>query len=323
MAIFSYNKLIKFLLREHRVIAPVKKGQDFYFEEIDSVDQVEIPKKTPLNSFKSFIAPYDQNITDSKKIEFARQAIVGVPIFDLKAIALWDQVFDKDPFYQAKRRATIIVAGVIVPDDKKFASQFAENILEYLKFDILHDPTSGGEQVYSGSKTGQEILESLEVENYEHIDYRGPYPAEEGLDKLTRERARKVLKSYHHPMWKKLAAECIECGKCTAACPTCYCFDALDKATDLEEESKRCRRFSSCFYQDFARVAGGHDFLETKADRLYNFYSHKFARNPHQQKLSGCVGCLRCFKVCPVGIDIREILKEIDTSTSLGADKIK
>lgn len=299
-------------MRERRVIAPVKKGPDFYFEEIDSPDQAEIPKKTPLNSFKSFLAPYNQNLTGDKKIEFKPQAIVGVPIFDLKAIALWDQVFDKDPFYQAKKRATVIVATAIVPDDKKFADQFAENVLEHLKFDILIDPTSKGEQVYSGSKTGQEILESLAVENYEHIDYRGPYKAEEGLDKLTRERAGKVLKSWGHPMWKKLAKECIECGKCTAACPTCYCFDVVDEETDLEQGPRRTRSFSSCFFKDFAEVAGGHDFLETKADRLFNYYLHKLARNPNQQKLSGCVGCLRCFKVCPVGIDIRKILKEID-----------
>lgn len=299
-------------MREHRVIAPVKKGEDFYFAEIESADQAEVPSRTPLNSFKSFMAPYCHNIVDSKKIEFSKQAIVGLPIFDLKAIALWDQVFDKDPFYQAQRRVTVIVACAIVPDDKKFADQFAENVLEHLKFDILHDPTGKVEQIYSGSKSGQEILESLGVENYEHIDYRGPYSAKEGLDKLTCERARKVLKSYHHPMWKKLARDCIQCGKCTVACPTCYCFDVMDKVTDLYEEPKRCRRFSSCFYQDFSQVAGGHDFLETKSDQLYNFYLHKFARNTKQQKLQGCVGCLRCFKVCPVGIDIRKILEEID-----------
>jgi Fe-S oxidoreductase len=30
--------------------------------------------------------------------------------------------------------------------------------------------------------------------------------------------------------------------------------------------------------------------------------------------MMGCIGCHRCYEVCPVGIDIRKVMEEIETS---------
>jgi ferredoxin len=122
-------------------------------------------------------------------------------------------------------------------------------------------------------------------------------------------------KFYDNPeIWQELGEKCIECGKCTIACPTCFCF-RIDDNPELEENNgARQRCWDSCFYREFSEVAGGHKFLNTTAERIHFWYYHKFARIPDEFGFMGCVGCKRCAKACPVGIDIEKVLKEIENS---------
>lgn len=81
---------------------------------------------------------------------------------------------------------------------------------------------------------------------------------------------------------------------------------------DLKKnEGQRKQCWTSCFYQEFSEIAGGYKFLDNTAKRIYNWYYHKFVRIPEEYSFSGCVGCGRCIKVCPAGINIREELEKI------------
>jgi len=107
-------------------------------------------------------------------------------------------------------------------------------------------------------------------------------------------------------IWQNLGKKCIECGQCTMICPTCFCFRFEDYS-----DKERKRLPDACFYHDFSEIAGEHKFLNNTAKRLYFWYYHKFVRIPDEYGLPGCVECDRCAKVCPVGIDIKKVLKQI------------
>ena len=116
----------------------------------------------------------------------------------------------------------------------------------------------------------------------------------------------KMEKEYKEEIWQKLGERCIECGKCTAICPTCFCFRLDDNSKKI-----RCRTLDSCFFHDFSQIGGGFKSLDTTAKRIYFWYYHKFVRIPEQYNLAGCVECGRCTEVCPVKIDLEKVLEEI------------
>lgn len=122
-----------------------------------------------------------------------------------------------------------------------------------------------------------------------------------------------IEKSRHHPIWKELAQICFGCGICSFTCPLCYCTDTEDTVElppkDLPS-GVRQRTWDSCMLSNFAEISN-HNFRPELADRIYNWYYHKFTRMPREYGFPGCVDCRRCTIFCPAKINYRSVLERL------------
>jgi len=110
--------------------------------------------------------------------------------------------------------------------------------------------------------------------------------------------------------WKKVTETCKGCGICTYICPTCYCFDFKDVSKKDVAERYKC--WDSCMYPKFTLHASGHNPRENRHERYRQRVLHKYKYVPNNfDGAVACTGCGRCVRSCPVGINIKDILKEV------------
>jgi len=316
------HKFLEYLTQQNIVWAPQRINGELVIEQVIDPKNVELTSVMPLHSFKRILVPpkevlfsYQQNQI-KPDIKSPSQVIFGLTIPDLKAVTFLNQVFAEDPYFQERIKKTLIIGHSLVPKEgyQFFIQNFAEDVLEHLKFDVFLAVQGKNFMVYTGSEDGQRLLDDFGMKNYMHIEYAGPI-REEGPDgQMLKIRE----KFYDNPkIWQELGQRCIECGKCTLICPTCFCFDTFDQPALEKHCGQRCRAWATCFYTDFSEVAGREidkmkpKFLKNTPERIRFWYEHKFVRCPDEFSLAGCVGCGRCTKVCPVGIDIKETLQKI------------
>jgi ferredoxin len=71
------------------------------------------------------------------------------------------------------------------------------------------------------------------------------------------------------------------------------------------------RVWDACTAPNYRTIAGGHNSRPLKGQRIRNRYYCKFYYYPKDFGPLGCVGCGRCIDVCPVNIDIVEMLRTV------------
>ncbi len=123
-------------------------------------------------------------------------------------------------------------------------------------------------------------------------------------------------------LWTAMEPWCLECGGCTYACPTCYCFSVGDRAeTEPVKEGGdacwvRCRRWDSCQYSAFTMEASGHNPRAKHAERIKRRFYHKAgAQYMQREGRLACVGCGRCIKVCMGSTDMPTVVRAVRKGT--------
>ncbi len=279
----------------------------------------------PMQSLKRLVYPAEERLFatgedlrfEETPVEASPVAVIGARPCDLAALHTLTTVFEAGPFldqrYRKRREALLLIAvNCMRPASTCFCASMNTGPRAESGFDLaLDELLQDGRHAFllsAGSQCGLDILERLDGDPAREEDLQaardGSRACADAQTRRMAEGAEQLLKrSYDHPHWAEVAERCLSCANCTMVCPTCFCGTIEDRTSLDGTEAERWRRWDSCFTLDFSYLHGGSVRKET-ASRYRQWITHKLAHWHDQFGSSGCVGCGRCIRWCPVGIDI-------------------
>lgn len=324
---------VESLRNGYRVFGPHPLEDRYIFNEIRSADELALdytntilpPKKVLLPPYEEVIR-FERNGDDHAEVVLDSQptVVLGVHTCDMHAIALLDRVFSQgfaDQHYLSRRENTILVSiECLAPCSEDSFCKSMGTFVVPENYD-LHLTDLGDEYAIDvGSEKGAALLEDFDaVRDAEDVDYRRmnqvlsekwprfPYRLEFDVTELPD----LLSLSYRSTLWDQVGEKCLGCGMCTIICPTCYCFNVVDEVDLTLNAGRRLRVWDSCQLDQFATVAGGHNFRSSQAARQRHRFLHKGKYQTEATGMVGCVGCGRCAQACLVGITPVEILNGI------------
>jgi len=306
---------------KYKIVAPIQQGNQVVFTFAETPRKITFDYIRAVNSPKHFLLPNRdiilkwkfQNSTialEQPKIE-EKYAFIGLHPCDANAIAVLDKVMLEepiDPYYHARRRnSLIIVVDCIESDDYCFCESVNARTPWEGVYDLWLVPLSEGYAITYGSDEGIKIIKQL------GLSETTPPKIRRGINKrrMPSIDLKAFEKLYDHVVWSRLSDDCLLCGSCMAACPTCTCFDVVDEVNLDLSEGKRVRIWDSCIFRVFTMVAGGRVVRREPVDRFKHRYYHKFLYFKERYGIYGCTGCGRCVSSCPRHIDPINVITEV------------
>ncbi|MBN2566644.1 4Fe-4S dicluster domain-containing protein [Candidatus Woesearchaeota archaeon] len=287
------------LSQEYEIVAPVQRDI-LRFERIG--DPAEICYDgLPMMPLKKYFMPPKEPLFDIVKGRLLerdagpKRVIFGARLCDTNALLALDKLFlqdPADPFYEARRKNTVLVALSCTEPLSEWC--FCESMGLADHYDLLLHDIGDAFHVEIGSDVGKRLVHRLP----DH-DLQVPRPS------CSKRLERKDLKGFFEDrFWKEDADRCVSCQRCTILCPTCLCFDISDEMGTRIDIGTRDRQLDSCHSKDFTLVAGGHVFREPRLARFRHRIMHKLQYFPERfEGMMMCTGCGRCIEYCHSTID--------------------
>ncbi len=312
------------LMGAYRVLGPRQKEHQYVFGPIENLDELRLDYNTTILPPKKYLLPQHESLFKFNADTFDAEltiddqptVMLGVHTCDLHAIQLLDQVFQRDHLdqhYMARRENTILVGiECLKPcDDHSFCKSMGTLTPPTGCYD-LHLTDIGDSYVVDveTEKGAWLVVRHAQARDADDEDYRQinnilsekwprfPYK----LDFDVGELPALMSVSQKSPLWQQLGEICLACGSCTNGYTTCYCFDVRAKVGLSLTDGYRERFWDSCQLDEFALVAGGHDFRPSRAARQRHRFFRKGKYQTDAYGLLGCVGCGRCGRACLVEI---------------------
>jgi len=315
------------IMRERTLVAPRRIDDLVLFTPVQSVDEIAFDFDNTNLSPKEFFFPrtetlfttvYKDGEVELTPAVIDRETVIfGIRPCDARGIAICDGPYLGDPpdslWAQHREKTTLIGLACTRPAPQCFCSSMGSAPNDSSNVDILLTEVEDGYAVEVITEKGENLLQGVELKDSDVKPVAPSCDASVPADGIVEA----VKKSFDDIYWSRLADRCIHCNICAYVCPTCYCFDIRDyKRGDVIE---RIRTWESCQSKGFTRIAGGYDPRADKGSRLRQRFCHKLLYFPEQFGPLGCVGCGRCVVACPVNIDIREIISDIqETGAKVG-----
>jgi len=328
--------LVEALMADYRVVGPQAKGPKFAFDPITDPAKLRLDYDTTILPPKKVFQPQHERLATFTRgenpeveavIEVEPTVLLGMHTCDLHALNLLDKAFSEDypdAHYLSRREQTLIVSlECLEPcDDESFCRSMGTLTVEE-GFDLHLTDLGDAYAVEVGTEAGEELLSSYgdardatEAETSQQNDLRTS-KVKHFADRLnfdSGELPSLLGDAFEHAHWEELEERCFACGSCTNVCPTCYCFNVVDEVNLALTEGERIRHWDSCQLDEFARVAGGENFRETRGARQRHRFMRKGKYLYEKFDALGCVGCGRCIRTCPASISILKGFNTIHAS---------
>jgi hypothetical protein len=323
------DRFLARLREQATVYAPMKDDAgDVVLGALASGDLVALDYRNFRLSPKAFLLP--QNLTllcfsDGKAEETAtpegQVVLFGVRPCDARAILVLDQVFleggQRDPYYAHLRSAaTVISLACERPSQSCFCTSVGGGPGDGAGADVLAVPLDADLLLMPQTPRGEALLSSVA----DLLQDAGPAAVKEAQERIhaaeeqvapvkVEDCAPRLRAAYDSPLWEAAGRKCLGCGTCSYLCPTCHCFDITDEVRG--RHGRRVRTWDCCAYPLFTLHASGHNPRPTPRERWRQRIMHKFRYAVENYDRPFCVGCGRCIRHCPTGLDLRTVLKEV------------
>jgi formate hydrogenlyase subunit 6/NADH:ubiquinone oxidoreductase subunit I len=275
-----------------------------YEETILPPKKYFLPVKETLLTYQAGDPASCQAVCDDKP-----RVIFGMHPGDCAAIALLDRSMkeaNNDPQYQ-KRRENTTVVGIHYsrPYPYRFTSSMVTQGEAYLSADaMLTDLKDGSYAVELVTDKGKKLFAKSKAKKATEAVTKKMEKAKIAVKdkiklKMDVHEVPKFLEGKEkHPVYDNRVTRCYSCGSCVLVCPTCYCFNVADELELSMKKGTRSRTWDGCMLQDFAEVAGGHNFRKKPEDRFRHRLFRKTKYLLERFGVPGCVGCGRCGHAC-------------------------
>jgi sulfhydrogenase subunit beta (sulfur reductase) len=322
---------VRGLLASYRVVGPTSAAQGtVHYTPLVEDGPLVLDGLRPIRSPKEHFIPATEMLLtfrgSGKSIALeeppaptADTVILGVRPCDARALTRLDDVFLKrketDDLYGNRRKTTRLVGlACATPSWGCFCTSVGGSPAGSEGLDLLFTELGDRYHVAVLTEAGRELIASsgfavaaaadTAAAQGQHAEAASRMPAL--FDAKTV--AEKV--EWDAPLWTHYAKRCLACGACSFLCPTCHCFDIQDEVT--AEGGVRFRCWDTCQFGEFTRMGAGHNPRASQKERVRQRVSHKFKYLVEEFGRQGCTGCGRCVEACPVNIDLRRVLAEIE-----------
>lgn len=325
---------------DQSIIGIQAKDDKFAFGELKNAGDLRLDYDVSILPPKKYVLPQKEVLLsfevggDSQSVqETSKTVLLGVHPYDMIAINQMDELFrqgEYDSHYMNRRNnLTIIACDVVTISKNVFASSMNTAIVKK-GYDILLTDIGDCYVVDAATDKGEALVKMMpgaSEATEEAVKKRNAVQEknETGLDQHKLDCKPSFLpklleKAYEHPVWEEKARLCYSCGSCNQVCPTCYCFDVQDEVDWDMKSGCRVRAWDGCLLQNFATVAGDHNFRQRRSDRFRHRLYRKGKYVPG--KIDGeiaCVGCGRCITACTSKIaNPVEIYNALMKETAIG-----
>ena len=82
------------------------------------------------------------------------------------------------------------------------------------------------------------------------------------------------------------------------------------------KQGSRFRCWDTCQFEKFTLMGAGHNPRPSKQERTRQRVFHKFKYSIERYGTLGCVGCGRCISRCPVNIDIKQVVNDLEKTVA-------